>query len=78
MWNAVRTTNVSCCHKGHMDPQLGMGVYALRNPSLVAFDTHQRLAAIINLNDPAEWAIAYKVQGGRTLCQLCHNLWCDL
>ena len=64
MWNAVRTTNVSCCHKGHMDPQLGMGVYALRNPSLVAFDTHQRLAAIINLNDPAEWASHYTAVDG--------------
>jgi len=64
MWHAVATTNLSCCKNGRMDPQLGMGMFALRYPELVAFDVKQRLAAIINLRDGAEFSAHYRVERG--------------
>jgi hypothetical protein len=47
-----------------MHPQLGMGMFALRYPELVAFDVKQRLAAIINLRDGAEFSAHYRVERG--------------
>ena len=64
LWHAVAFTNVSCCHKGRMHPQLGMGKFALLHPELVVFDTHQRLAAVINLHDPTEWTRHYHATNG--------------
>ena len=64
LWHEVAYTNVSCCHKGRMHPQLGMGTFALRHPELVAFDVHQHLAAVINLHDNTEWPSNYKADRG--------------
>lgn len=61
LWTTVATTNISCCKKGKMDPQLGMGVFALQHRELVAFDINQRLSAVINLHHEGEWATNYHV-----------------
>ena len=64
LWHDVAHTNVSCCHKDRMHPQLGMGKFALLHPELVTFDTHQRLAAVINLHSPTEWNEHYRTWDG--------------
>lgn len=57
LWRAVarNENNVSCCRRGKLHPQLGIGRFALRNPNLVAYDERQELVGnVVNVNSD-EW-----------------------
>lgn len=50
MWRAIarNENNLSCCHRGAFNPQLRVGRFARLHPEMVAYDTSQRLCAVIN------------------------------
>ena len=74
VWRAIAHNegNVSCCDhtkRGRLDPQLGLGRFALAHPDLVAFDHRQELAANLVNFDTEEWPTHYEAvsaAGGRT------------
>ena len=65
VWRAIAFNegNVSCCDhtkRGRLDPQLGLGRFALAHPSLVAFDHRQELAANLINFERDEWPTHYE------------------
>lgn len=69
VWQAITDNekSIACCdptHKGRLDPQLGLGRFALAHPELVAFDHRQEVAANLINFDTDEWLTHYDIVDG--------------